>query len=105
MLLELHNLKKHFPAHRTFMFSRPQEWVKAVDGVTLSIAEGQTFGLVGESGCGKTTLARLVLLLEQPTSGRILFGGTDISQLGRDELRAYRRSAHAVFGSNRSSGP
>ena len=74
-LLELTDLKVHFPV-RQGMFSRMREFVKAVDGVSLNIAPGETVGLVGESGCGKTTLGRAVVRLIEPTDGRIVFEGT-----------------------------
>ena len=70
-LLEVNDLKKHFPVTKGILFSRVKGWVKAVDGVSLSIKEGETFGLLGESGCGKTTTAKAILLLEKPTTGSI----------------------------------
>ncbi len=88
-LLEVRNLVKHFPAGRGT--------VKAVDGVSLSIRQGETLGLVGESGCGKTTTGRCVLLLERPTSGEIVFEGIDLTSLSDDALRKTRRRMQVIF--------
>lgn len=89
-LLEIRDLKKHFRA-------RGKGLVRAVDGVSLSIPKGETFALVGESGCGKTTIAKLVLLLEKPTAGTIRFAGRDVNTGSGADLKAYRRQAQAVF--------
>jgi len=97
ILLEARNLRKHFPITKGFIRQKKAGWIRAVDGVSFSINRGETFGLVGESGCGKTTTAKLVLLLEQPTSGSILFGGEDISELSETMLKQYSRSVQAVF--------
>ena len=88
-LLEVRNLVKHFPAGRGT--------VKAVDGVSLSIRQGETLGLVGESGCGKTTTGRCVLLLERPTSGEIVFEGIELTSLSPDALRKTRRRMQVIF--------
>ena len=80
-LLEVRDLRVHFPVRRGFIFPRAAGAVKAVDGVSLSIAEGETLGLVGESGSGKTTIGRAVIGLTAPSSGEILFEGADISRL------------------------
>ena len=77
-LLEVKNLKVHFPV-KTGMFSRVHETVKAVDDVSFSIAPGETLGLVGESGCGKTTLGRAIMRLVEPTAGRVFLDGEDIT--------------------------
>ncbi len=96
-MLEVRGLTKHFPAGGTIGGWRPKGWVKAVDGINFSIGPGETLGLVGESGCGKTTTTKLLLLLEQPTAGSILFEGRDVSTLKGKELLAYRRAVQAVF--------
>ena len=95
-ILEVHGLKRHFPVHRQ-LFGRPATWVKAVDGVDFVIHPGETLGLIGESGCGKTTTAKLILLQEKPTAGRIAFEGRDIAGLSGTELMAYRRAVQVVF--------
>ncbi len=95
-LLEVRHLKVHFPV-RHGVFSRASAWVKAVDDVSCDIAPGETLGLVGESGCGKTTLGRAIVRLNQPTSGRVLFEGEDIARLNGAELRARRRRLQIIF--------
>jgi oligopeptide transport system ATP-binding protein len=95
-LLEVRNLKKWFPVHAGLL-RRIAGHVRAVDGVDLAIGEGETLGLVGESGCGKTTLARTILRLIEPTSGQILLRGEDITTLPRGELRRRRREMAMIF--------
>jgi len=95
-LLELDNLQKYFPVS-TGMLRRQIGWVKAVDGVDFAIWPGETLGLIGESGCGKTTTSKLILLQETPTAGTIRFDGEDISTLGGKELMRYRREVQVVF--------
>jgi len=95
-LLEIRNLKKHFPVGEG-LFSRGKGAVKAVDGVTLSIEEGETLGLVGESGCGKSTLGRVILRLIEPTSGEINFLGKNLLSLSQRELRETRREMQIIF--------
>jgi len=97
LLVEATGLTKHFPVTKGIIFSKQIGAVKAVDGIDFNIAKGQTFGMVGESGCGKTTTARTILLLEKITSGTVLFEGQDISDLAGEELHKYRGSVQAVF--------
>jgi oligopeptide transport system ATP-binding protein len=95
-LLEVRDLVKHFPVGGG-MLSRPAGLVRAVDGVSFSVERGETLGLVGESGCGKTTTGRCILLLERPTSGSILFEGVDLASLDEERLRALRRRVQVIF--------
>jgi oligopeptide/dipeptide ABC transporter ATP-binding protein len=95
-LLEARNLTKHFPLRRGLFGSDPGA-VRAVDGVSFAIEAGRTLGVVGESGCGKSTTAKLVLKLEEPTAGEIRFEGRSLQSLDTDGLRQYRRSVQAVF--------
>ncbi|MGD9951680.1 MAG: ABC transporter ATP-binding protein [Burkholderiales bacterium] len=95
-LLQVENLVMHFPVGGG-MFSKPAGVVKAVDGVSFAVRKGETLGLVGESGCGKTTTGRCILQLERPTSGRILFEGIDLMTLDAAELRAVRRRIQVIF--------
>ncbi len=97
VLLDVQDLKKHFPVGAGLIFGRAKGWVKAVDGVTFAIAPGETLGLVGESGCGKTTTARLILAQEEVTAGAIEFRGRDITTLQKQDLMAYRKSVQVVF--------
>ena len=95
-LLSLRGLSKQFPVKRD-LFGRPQSWLSAVDDVDLDIYPGETVAVVGESGSGKSTLARLVLRLIEPTSGSVVFDGTDVLKAAGSELRDFRRSAQIVF--------
>jgi peptide/nickel transport system ATP-binding protein/oligopeptide transport system ATP-binding protein len=95
-LLEVENLVKHFVAGRS-VFGRPTAFIKAVDGVSFSVDAGKTLALVGESGCGKSTVSRLVLRLIEPDSGRIRFEGRDLLALDANQLRAFRRDAQIIF--------
>jgi oligopeptide/dipeptide ABC transporter ATP-binding protein len=95
MLVEVRDLKKYFPI-RTGLFSKKQI-IRAVDGITFSIKEKETFGLVGESGCGKTTLGRTILRLIEPSSGEIKFMGKEISSLREKELFPLRRYMQIIF--------
>lgn len=92
MILEVKDLKKHFPIKGKKSMS-----VKAVDGVNFGIKQGETFGLVGESGCGKSTVARLIIKLYQNTGGEILFDGKDITKLRKSEMKSFRRDIQMVF--------
>ncbi|MBI5838310.1 MAG: ABC transporter ATP-binding protein [Candidatus Eisenbacteria bacterium] len=95
-LLEVRDLHKHYPV-RSGVFGRVSGHVRAVDGVSFDVLRGETLGLVGESGCGKTTTGRLILRLLPATSGSVRFDGTDVLGLGRAELRALRRRMQIVF--------
>jgi oligopeptide/dipeptide ABC transporter ATP-binding protein len=95
-ILEVQNLKKYFPITEG-IFSRVVNHVKAVDNVSFTIGPGETVGLVGESGCGKTTLSRLILRLLEPTEGRVLFEGKDVFSLNGEKLRQLRKEMQVVF--------
>jgi oligopeptide/dipeptide ABC transporter ATP-binding protein len=96
-LLVVENLVKHFPVTRGIIFQKQVGAVQAVDGVNFSVRQGETLGVVGESGCGKSTMARCVMRLIDPTSGRIVFRGHDITRLSRAEMRPYRREMMMIF--------
>jgi oligopeptide/dipeptide ABC transporter ATP-binding protein len=102
-LLDTRGIKKYFPVVKGVILSRVVGWIKAVDDVTFSIGEGETFGLVGESGCGKSTIAKIILLLEEATSGSLLFRGKDVSEFKGKDLGEYRSSVQAVFQDPTSS--
>ena len=95
-LLEAKNLKVHFPVKHG-LFSRVRHSIKAVDDVSLQIAPGETLGLVGESGCGKTTLGRAIIRLIEPTAGSVFLDGEDITQLRGEQLRVRRRKFQMIF--------
>jgi len=96
-LLQVDDLKVHFPIRRGLLFDRTVDQVKAVDGVSFEIAEGQTLGLVGESGCGKSTTAYAALQLVRPTAGSVRFAGRELTTLRGGDLRRMRRQMQIVF--------
>jgi oligopeptide/dipeptide ABC transporter ATP-binding protein len=95
-LLEVKNLKKHFPI-RKGLLSRISGHVYAVDGVSFTLGHGETLGLVGESGCGKSSVGKTILKLHEPTAGEIILDGKDISKLSPSEMRPYRRNLQVIF--------
>ena len=96
-ILRVQGLKKHFPVTQGLLWTKVVGWVKAVDGVSFSIPQGKTLAIVGESGCGKTTTAKLILRLEQPTAGQVLVDGQDVHALTGEALKEYRTKVQAVF--------
>ncbi|HNK63942.1 MAG TPA: dipeptide ABC transporter ATP-binding protein [Anaerolineales bacterium] len=95
-LLEVKNLVKYFPV-RSGLLQRTTAWVKAVDNVSFAVKEGETLGMVGESGCGKTTIGRTVLRLVEPTAGEVSFNGQDILKMGAKDLKPLRRDMQIIF--------
>src|SRR5260370_7669727 len=96
-LLEVRGLQRHFPVTEGIVIKRKVGEVKAVDGIDFAVRRGETLGLVGESGCGKTTTGRCILRLEKPTAGAILYDGVDIAKLERRDLGALRRRMQVIF--------
>jgi oligopeptide/dipeptide ABC transporter ATP-binding protein len=96
-VLRVQGLTKHFAVAEGVLWSKTVGWVKAVDGISFSVPQGETLAIVGESGCGKTTTAKLILRLESPTSGQVLVDGRDIHTLRGPALKTYRRTVQAVF--------
>ncbi|MCP4625019.1 MAG: ATP-binding cassette domain-containing protein, partial [bacterium] len=95
-LVQVQDLVKHFPV-RAGVFKRIVNWVQAVDGVSFTIREGETLGLVGESGCGKSTVGRTILHLLEPTDGTVEFDGANIFDLERKKLKSLRRDMQIIF--------
>ncbi len=98
--LEVRNLKKYFPVKRSFLEiikKEKERAVRAVDGISFGVKKGETLSLIGESGCGKTTAGRTILRLIEPTGGKIIFNGKDITNIPQDELRPYRRKMQIIF--------
>jgi len=96
LLLEVKNLKKYFPV-KTGVFARTSAYVKAVDDISFFVKKGETYGLVGESGCGKSTTSKLILMIEKPTAGSILFEGKNLSRFTQTDMQDYREGLQAVF--------
>ena len=101
-LVEVENLKKYYPI-TAGLLSRHIADVKAVDGVSFHIMEGETLGLVGESGCGKSSLGRTLLRLEEPTAGRVHYRGSDIMRWNKKQLKELRKEAQMIFQDPQSS--
>ena len=97
VMLEARDLKKYFPVTKGLLYQRVTGYIKAVDGVSFQLRAGETLGLVGESGCGKSTTAKMLLVLDRPTSGAILFQGQEVQNAKTSALKEYRRSVQAVF--------
>src|ERR1700759_4980296 len=96
-LLEVRGLQMHFPVTEGIVINRKVGEVKAVDGIDFTVRRGETLGLVGESGCGKTTTGRCILQLERPTAGAILYDGVDINTISRRDMLALRRRVQVLF--------
>ncbi|WP_408008482.1 ABC transporter ATP-binding protein [Pseudalkalibacillus sp. A8] len=97
VIIKVENLKKHFPIEDPLPFKKAAQSVKAVDGVSFDVFRGETLGIVGESGCGKSTMARLINQLIRPTEGKVEFKGKDLASLGTKEIRSSRKSIQLVF--------
>ncbi|MCG8620155.1 MAG: dipeptide/oligopeptide/nickel ABC transporter ATP-binding protein, partial [Desulfobacterales bacterium] len=96
-LVMVRNLKKHFPIRKGLVFNRKVGAVKAVDDISFDIHAGETLGVVGESGCGKSTTGRAILSLEKPTAGSVVIDGREITELGREEIRKIRPEMQMIF--------
>ena len=97
VLVEVKDLRMYFPVTSGLLFNRTTAYVKAVDGVSFSVKRGETLGLVGESGCGKTTTGRCILQLYKPTAGQIIFNGQDLSTLNTKLMCGMRRQMQVIF--------
>ena len=97
LLLDVRGLKMHFPVTSGILFQRAVAYIKAIDGVDFTVRRGETLGMVGESGCGKTTTGRCILRLYRPTDGQIWFNGIDIAQAKTGQMRAMRRQMQIIF--------
>jgi oligopeptide transport system ATP-binding protein len=103
VILQVEGLKVYFPLSKAFFFSRSSAAIKAVDGLSFFIRRGETLGLVGESGCGKSTTGQAILQLYRPTAGRIMFQGFDLGGLNDRDLRMMRRKMQMIFQDNYAS--
>jgi oligopeptide/dipeptide ABC transporter ATP-binding protein len=96
-LLKVENLTKHFPVGNQGFFSKEKQVVKALDGISFELNKGETLGIVGESGCGKSTMGRAILRLHEPSSGSIVFEGTDITNIPKNKMRDRRKDLQIIF--------
>ncbi len=96
-LLEIQDLTKHFPVGDHGIFSKEKQFVKALDGISFSLKKGETLGIVGESGCGKSTMGRAILRLHEPSSGKIIYEGKDITNVSKREMRDKRKDLQIIF--------
>ena len=99
IILELKNLEKWYPLRRTLsqILKREYRWIKAVDGISLKINRGEIFGLIGESGCGKTTTGKLIMKLQEPTGGKIFFNGEEVTHLDKEALSRHKQNVQMIF--------
>src|SRR3954447_16696039 len=96
-LLQVESLQKHFPVNRGIIFQKQVGAVKAVDGLSFEVAKGETLGVVGETGCGKSTMGRLITRLLEPSGGTVRFEGKDITHLSRGQMRPLRKDIQIIF--------